>query len=180
MAGETIKKDAKKAIVQLLNKVLIVEYDLILNSPRILDKVVSIDEINDEQFNKDMGRLSKDSLRHFSQVVALIRELGGEPNWNFYVAERLTDVEKLLGQQVAKEKTAISLYEKAKQVARQNTIPIKSSFWGALFDRNYDPENAVNVNDMISVLDRHIADENAHVRLVEDSVATLNALRKPH
>lgn len=180
MGIETIKKDAKKTIIQLLNEVLIVEYDLILNSPRILDKIVSIDEIHDEQLNKDMERLSTASLRHFNQVVELIKKLGGEPNWNFEVVERLTDVEKLLEQQVAKEKAAISLYEKAKQVAKQNTTTVKSGFWGGLFNRNDEPENAINVNDMIRLLDRHITDEISHLRLVGDSVATLKALTKPN
>ena len=38
------------------------------------------------------------------------------------------------------------------------------------------PVDVVNINDVISVLNRIIIDEKKHIRLVEDSIATLNML----
>jgi len=39
---ETLKKDAKKSVVAKLNRALQVEYDLIFNYPRMIDKLVNI------------------------------------------------------------------------------------------------------------------------------------------
>jgi len=38
------------------------------------------------------------------------------------------------------------------------------------------PLDVVNINDVISILDRIIIDEQHHIKLVHDSIATLNML----
>ena len=78
MKVETIKEPGKEAIVALLNKALQVEYGMILNYPRIIDKLVIVDKINDEQLNKDLEQVGKDSFRHSGAVGKLIGQLGGE------------------------------------------------------------------------------------------------------
>ena len=176
MEIETIKEDAKGTIIKILNKSLLVEYDLILNYPRMIDKLVNYDKINDEQLNADLERLGKDSLRHFGEVVNLIKQLGGEPTWQLGAIERLDDVEKLLLKQLDKEKAVISLYKEARQVAKQNTIKVQvRDFFGRQIRMKDElPVDIVNASNVINTLDRHAAEEVIHVRLAEDSIATLN------
>ena len=45
----TITDKAKKAIADLCNKSVVVEYDMMLNYPRIIDHIVNFEEIKDEQ-----------------------------------------------------------------------------------------------------------------------------------
>ncbi len=125
MKIESIKESAKKAIIELLNKQLQVEYAFIINYPRIIDKLIAVDKINDEQLNKDLERLGKDSTRHLGSVGQLIVQLGGEPMWQIEVIDRLVDVDNLLDHQLKKEKVALSLCQEAKRVAERNKVKVK-------------------------------------------------------
>ena len=170
MEVETIKENGKKAIVDLLNKSLQVEYSFILNYPRIIDNLVII-KIHDEQLIKDLEHVGKESTR-------LIVQLGGEPKWQIEVIDRMVDVDRMLVQQLGKEKLALSLCQQAKHLAEQNRAKVKvKDFFGRLIRMQDElPIDVVNINDVISVLDRIIIDEKKHIRLVEDSIATLNVL----
>ena len=64
MEIETITDDAKIAISGILNRSLLVEYDFILNYPRIIDRLVNYDDIHDEQLIGDLDRLGKESMKH--------------------------------------------------------------------------------------------------------------------
>ena len=178
MEIETIKKNTIETIIELLNKAIQVEYGMILNYPRLIDRIVNIDKIHDEQLNTDLERVGKDSTRHLGSIGQLVVQLGGEPFWQLEVIDRLVDAEKMLEQQLVKEKAALSLYEQAKRAAEQNKVKIKvKDFLGRLIRTEDElPINAVNANDVIATLDRLINDEQYHIRLIQDSLATLKML----
>jgi len=124
MEVETIKESGKKAIVDLLNKSLQVEYSFILNYPRIIDNLVII-KIHDEQLIKDLEHVGKESTQHLGSLGQLIVQLGGEPRWRIEVIDRMVDVDRMLVQQLDKEKLALSLCQQAKHLAEQNRVKVK-------------------------------------------------------
>ena len=178
MKIETIKESGKATIVELLNRSMQLEYALILNYPRIIDKLVIVDNINDEQLNKDLERLGKESYQHLGWVNKLITELGGEPVWKINIIDRMVDVDKMLAQQLEKEKLAVSMYQEAKRVTERNRAKVEArDFLGRLIRMEDElPMDVVNINDVLGTLERIITDEQNHVKLVHNSLATLNML----
>jgi len=178
MEIETIKESGKKAIVEILNKSLQVEYTKILNYPRLIDRIVTVDHIHDEQLNRDLEQVGKDSSRHLGSIGQLIVQLGGEPNWQIEVIDRLVDAENMLTHQLGKEKEALSLYQEAKRVVERNKVKVKvRDFFGRLIRMKDElPLDVVNTSDVISTLERIIIDETHHIRLIHDSIATLHML----
>lgn len=176
MEVETIKKDAKKSIVELLNKSLQIEYDLLFNYPRVIDKLVNVDKIHDEQLIKTLEGMGKESLRHFDEVEKLIGKLGGEAIWHIDVVGWSVDVEMMLVQQLEKENWAISWYKETKRVAERNKVKVGGLLGRLAGSADELPEDVVNVNDIISLCERHIIDEERHIRLVKDSIDTLSRL----
>ena len=165
---ETLKKDAKKSVIEKLNRALQVEYDLIFNYPRMVDKLVNIDKIHDERLNNIREFLGIASLRHFTEVDNLIVKLGGETQWRFEVIDRLVDVEEILAMQLKKEKWVVSWYTSVKRIAEQG----KAGF----LDRLAIGSDSVDANEIINVMDRLIRDEKRHAMLVKNSINTLKKL----
>ncbi len=122
---ETISEDGKKLLIAMLNKAIQVEYDLILNYPRIIDYFVNVEKLNDERFLSDLETIGKDSLRHLNWDMALIKSLGGEHKWDLNIIERHYDFQKRRGQQLEKEKTAAELYKEAIRLVRGNVVEEK-------------------------------------------------------
>lgn len=52
---------------------------MILNYPRCIDKITNIDNIHDEQLNKDLEYVGKASLQRFGSLSKVIELLGGKP-----------------------------------------------------------------------------------------------------
>jgi len=177
MEMETIKKDAKKSIVELLNKSLQVEYDFLFGYPRVIDKLVNIDKIHDEQLIENIELVVKESLRHFDEIDKLIAQLGGETMWHIDVVGWSVDVEGMLLQLQDKENWVISWYEAVKRVAEQNKVKVGGLFGRLARSPGGLPEDVVNVNDIISLCERHIIDEEKHIRLCKDSVDRLSMLK---
>ena len=175
---DTIRDSAKEAIVDLLNKSLQVEYGMILNYPRIIDKIVAIDEIHDEQISSDLEYLGKSSVQHVGLIGQLILELGGEPAWRIDTIDRMVDVGSMLVQQLAKEKAAQSVYQEARRIAEKNQGKTKVRDFLGKFTRMRDEadDDVVKASDVISVLERLASEEQTHIRLAEDTIATLNML----
>ncbi len=176
MAIETISKDAKKSIIQLLNRLLQVEYDLLFNYPRVIDKLVNIDRIHDEQIINALEVMGKDSLRHFDAVDKLIKKLGGETMWHIDVLDGLVDVEEILVRQLERETWVVSWYKAAKKAAEQNKVKVRGFLGRSVGSSDALPEDFVDVNDIISLCERHILDEERHQRLVRDSIDRLRML----
>lgn len=174
---DRITEKGKKAIVALLNKSLQVEYGLILNYPRLLDQIVNIYEIHDEQLISDIEHLGKDSYQHSGWVGRLITELGGDPNWRVEVVDRIVDVEKLLVQQVQREKLARSLYLQAKRVAEQNHVKGVIDETAAIIAEFLGKTDLPRSN-VIRILERLAQDELLHMRHAENAIEALKVLPK--
>jgi bacterioferritin (cytochrome b1) len=178
MELETITEVGKEAIVDLLNKAIQIEYGMILNYPRMIDMLVNINQINDEQLNRDLENVGKASSQHLGMVNNLIRKLGGDTVWQINTIDRFTDVPKTLSEQLNKEEVAKSVYEEAKHIALTNVkrIPAKEIFDNSVLVVDDLPVGVVVPKEITSVLDRIIMDEQDHIRRVEDSIATLEIL----
>ena len=173
----TITDKAKKTITELCNESVVVEYDFILNYPRIIDHIVNLEKVKDEQLIKDIDRLGKDSLVHWSIMDIMIRNLGAEMMWLISTLPRVVDIVDILEKQLEKEKAARDLYVEAKKITMANKITVKV---GGVFNifrtKDISEKDIVSCEQIIKDLDRLIWDEERHIRVVEDSVATFKAL----
>lgn len=123
-AIDRITPEGKKAIVDLLNQSIQVEYGLILNYPRIMDQIKNIDKFHSEEFANSVERLGKDSFRHATIVAKLIEELGGKPEFELVVIDRMIDIQSMLVEQLAKEKSVMSIYQDAKRIGQYTSSKI--------------------------------------------------------
>ena len=165
---ETLKKDAKKAVIEKLNRAVQVEYDLIFNYPRAFDILVNIYKIHDERLNSTIETLGKESLRHFSEIDKLIVKLGGETQWDLKTPGESGNLEEAFAKQLEKEKWAVSWYTSVKRIAEQG----KAGF----LDRLAIGSDFVDANEIINMMDRLIRDEKKHAMLIEEAVNTLKKL----
>lgn len=173
----TITDKAKKAITELCNESVVIEYDFILNYPRIIDHIVNFEKIMDEQLIKDINRLGTDSLGHFSKVDGIIRNLGGEMVWLPSTLPRLVGVVDILGRQLEKEKAVCDLYKEAKKIAVNNRATIKvGGFFSRLKGIDISELNITPYEQLINGLDRLILDEERHQKIAKDSIAAFKAL----
>ena len=166
---ETIKEEAKKSIIKVLNRLLQVEYDIIFNYPKVIDKLVNLDKIKDEKIIQNIEEIGKESLHHFTVVDTWIHKLGGETIWHIDAVDPSMDFEGLLRQQLEREKWAISWYQEAKRIAEQNKVKIRDFFGRVARNADKLPEDYLDANELISSLEKNIADEEKHIRLVNDS-----------
>jgi len=170
---DRITESGKKAIAHLLNQSVQVEYGLILNYPRILDQLTNIDRVSDEQFTRDLERLGKESFRHSGMVGKLIVQLGGEPQWEIEVIDRMIDVGNMLALQLEKEKSALSIYQQAKLVAQQNQARAKGFLGGLITWGGKESREFVSRSTVINILNRLTSDETGHIKLVERMILEL-------
>ena len=174
----TLTGEAKKAISNLCNNVIEVEYDMLLNYPKIIEYITSYEKISDEQLVKDLDKLGRDSLVHFSKVDNMTSRLGSGAVWQTHVLPRVIDVLDILSKQLEKEKFALETYKEAKNIALRNQKKVKvSEFFGKfLHIKDTEKEEIITADEVINTLDYLITDETNHIRVVEDSIATLNML----
>ena len=177
---ETIKEDARKAIAALCNKAITIEYDMILNYPRAIEHMVNYHKINDEQIIDEMNKLGKDSLGHFNTVSNLVTKLGQEPAWRIDVCERIPDVLDCLNKQLEKEKVVRDMYKEIAEIAKRNKTKVKvGGFLGGFFQGSTETrEELLSADEVINTVERIMAQEENHVRIVEDLIGALNALVK--
>lgn len=164
---DRITESGKRAIVSLLNQSVQVEYGLILNYPRILDQLINIDRVTDEQFTRDLERLGKESFRHSGMIGKLIVQLGGEPQWEIEVIDRMIDIGGMLVHQLEKEKLALSIYQQAKLVAQQNQAKAKGFLGGLITWGGEESRALISRSAVINILNRLTMDEMGHIKLVE-------------
>ena len=171
-AVDRITEDGKKAIVNLLNKSIEIEYAFIFNYPRLIDPLVNIKPITQENVAKKLELLGKESVQHVHWIMRLIESLGAEPQLPFEVIDRMTDIPSLLLKQFDKEKLVQSLFQQAKRVAEQNQVEgilAKMKTKGAL-----SPGSTAERSSTIRVLERLEIDEGRHVGLVQNMISELN------
>ncbi len=176
---KTISKDGKKLLIAVLKKAIQVEYDLIFNYPRVIDSFIKFDKINDERFLSDVETIGKDSLRHLNWDVDIIESLGGEYDWNINAVERYYDVNERRGQQLEKEKAAAGLYKQAIRLVRENIVKEKvEDISGKLINtgRRGLREEVRKASELVGILERIELEEEKHVRMIQDLLATYDFL----
>jgi len=172
----TVTNQAKKEIAELCNKGILVEYDVILNFPRAIDHLVNYEGISDEQLIQNVDTLGSDSVRHHTLLQNLVRQLGYEPTWQISVSPRVPDVEDCLEKQLDKEKLALETYRNAMKIAQKNQKKVKVGGFFHSFNKKDDisEDGILTADEIINVLSRIIMEEERHIRLVKDSIATLD------
>lgn len=176
MTIETLKRDDKKSVAEKLNRALQVEYDMIFNYPRVIDKLVNIEMIHDKVLIDCLETLGKDSLRHFNEIDNLIVKLGSETQWRVEVMDGLVGVEEILVTQLEKEERVVSWYTSAKRIVEQNKVKAGGVLGKLTGNPSVLPEDFVDANEIINTLDRIIRDEKRHAILVKNSINTLKKL----
>lgn len=178
MEIETLKDGAKRSLARMLNRSLEVEYDFLLNYPRMIDKLVNYDKITDKQLIKDLEKLGAESLRHFTELSQVVERLGGDPHWRIDTINRLEAIPTLLTHQLRKEKEVLALFIEAKRFVEQYKVKTKvEDFLQRLIDMGWElPKQIILAKDLMAMLDREIAEERNHIKLVEDAIATLEML----
>ncbi len=174
---ETIKKDVRKSIVDRLNRLLQVENDLVFNYPKVIDRLVREENIDDKQLIEALETAGQESLRHHDEVSKWIGKLGGETIWDLKSVSSSVDVKELILQQLEKEKWAISWYNSVKKIAEQNKVNAAGIIGRVMGSGNVLPEDFVNVDEFINMLERHIADEERHIKVGSHAVEVLSALK---
>lgn len=171
----SITDEAKKAIIELCNRAVTLEYDMIVNYPRIIDHIRNFEKIEDKQILADIESLGRESLGHFNKADRIVTNLGGELEWEADMLPRLVGVEDMLGIQLEKEREAFNTYTQAKQIALHNKKRVKvGGFFNSLLGK--DISSIVQLDYIVNELDRLIADEERHARLAEDIIATHKSL----
>ena len=171
-AVDRITEDGKKAIVNLLNESIEIEYAFIFNYPRLIDQLVNIEPITQERVAKKLELLGKESIQHAHWIMRLIEGLGGEPQLPFEVIDRMTDIPSLLLEQLDKEKTVQSIFQQAKQVVEQKQakgILAKIKTMGAV-----SPDSVADRSSIIRILERLEIDEGRHIVLLQNVISELN------
>jgi len=175
----TITEDAKKTIAALLNKTILVEYEFILNYPRVIEHITNYEKIKDETLINDLDRLGRDSLRHFGKIDNLITQLGYQSSWQTTVFPRIIDALDIFERQLEKEKVVREIYLEAKRIAMKNKTGANGREFFDKFTRKIKgeiEEDIVIADELISTLDRIALDEKHHTEVLEDSIATLKML----
>jgi len=170
---DRITEEGKRAIVALLNQALLAEYGMLLNYPRIIDQLANIDKVSDKQLAIDLERLGKDSFRHAGIVGQLIAQLGGKPDWDITVIDRMIDIGSMLVEQLAKEKLAMSIYQDAKRIADKNQVKAKG-FLGRLTTWREEPRDTTSRSKAIDILTSLHNEEWGHIRRCENAILAFN------
>lgn len=175
----TITDQAKRAIAEIINESVVVEYSMILNYPRIIDHLINFEKITDQQLIAEINKLGTDSLHHFGIADKIIRTLGSRISWQPSTLPRLVRVSDMLEAQLKNEKAARDFYIEVRKIAAANKATRKSGgFFKTFTQRNQPEENIIQYGLLIRDIDRLIMDEERHIRIVEDSVATIKALSR--
>ncbi|MFC1954479.1 hypothetical protein ACFLVZ_01485 [Chloroflexota bacterium] len=152
---------------------------MILSYPRLIDHIVNFEKIEDQQLVRDIDKLGRESLGHFAKMDLMMRNLGGVIAWKPSALPRLVGIPDELEKQLLKEKTAHDLYSEAREVAKANKNTIKvGGIINKLKGIDISDLNIVYYDRIIGGLERLILDEERHIRVVEDSLATCKTLKE--
>ena len=170
---DKITQGGKILILGLLQQVMLVEYGMILNYPRILDQITNIGKSQPQEFIENIERLGKDSFRHSTVVMTLIEDLGGKPDFSGIVIDRMIDVSSMLVEQLGKEKLAMSMYKEAKLVPQNNQVRSRG-FLGKLLDNTTKERQWISRNRVIQILEGLESDEFSHIKRTEMALLQIN------
>jgi len=170
---DRITEEGKRELVGLLNESLQVEYGVILNYPRILDQITNIDKSQSEEFTGNVERLGKDSFRHATVVAKLIEDLGGKPDFETVVIDRMIDIQSMLVEQLGKEKLAMSVYQNAKRIVQTNQAQAKG-FFSKLLSGREESGREISRSKVMEILTGLENDEWSHIKRVENALIQMN------
>ncbi len=179
MEIETLKEDAKISVVEKLIRALQVEYGMIFSYPRVIEKLAGINKSGKlDDTIEAIETLVRESLRHFGEIDSLIVRLGGETQWDLKGMGELANinVEEELSKQLDKEKWVVSWYASAKRIAEQNKVKAGGVLGKLTGSPGVLPEDFIDANEIINMMDRLIRDEKRHAMLVKNSINTLKKL----
>ena len=163
---DQITEEAKKTIIDLLNKSIGVEYTMVMNYPRILDYISHIGKPQSKEFMKHAERLGKESFRHATIVAKLITDLGGEPVFDILTIDGMMDVHSMLVKQLDKERIAESIYKEARLIAVNNQAEEKGLF-NKLMSIGEEPPKFTSRSEIIKRLTALAAEEMGHAKRCE-------------
>jgi rubrerythrin len=95
---------ATTVLVELLNRILRLEYSLIVYYPRIAASIRNV------QARQEALQLGSASVQHADTVARAITQLGGSPEWSFDPFPDENDLVKTFQRQLEKEKLAYELH----------------------------------------------------------------------
>ena len=103
---------------------------------------------------------------------------GHEPEWNIEVSPRVPDVLGCLNLQLEKEKVARDIYKEIAEIAKRNKTKVKTGgFLSRLFQGGGgECVEFLPADELINTVERLMAQEENHARIVEDLIGALNAL----
>jgi bacterioferritin len=116
MMEEVVSEEEKTKLIEILNKILKLEYSLIIFYPRLASM------IKDEEAKVLTQQLGTDSVQHADTDATVIRQLGGNPNWTFQVFPLDLDLITIFDTQLQKEKEAKELYQLASSLTSDSSI----------------------------------------------------------
>jgi len=171
----TVTDDAMKAMADLCNKAILVEYDIIFSYPKLIDYISNFEKIEDDQLIHDVEILGRDSLRHHKTMDTLIARLGQQPAWQVGVLPTIVDILNVMEAQLTKEIFARDTYRQVKHIALNNKKKVRvREFFGKIIRvRDGIGEDIITVDEIVNSMDTLIADEERHARIVKDSMTTL-------
>ncbi|MBA7706119.1 hypothetical protein ES703_114965 [subsurface metagenome] len=146
---------------------------MVMNYPRIIDQIKNIDKSQSEEFINTCERLGKDSFRHATIVTKLTEDLGGKPNFEMLVIERMIDVQKALIEQLEKEKSVMSIYQDAKRAAQANQAKAKG-FFGKILSGTEESHGDISRSRVIEILTGLQNDEWGHIKRVQNALTQMN------
>lgn len=103
-------------MLELLNKILGLEYSLIIYYPRIASM------IRDESARQEALQLGSASVQHADTVAKAIAKLGGTPQWSFEPFPDEADMRKIFEKQLEKERLAYELHRQSSNLAPDTTL----------------------------------------------------------
>ena len=176
MEIETIKEEAKKNIAALCNKSIKVEYDMILNYPRVVESILNYHKIQDQQSIDEMNKLGKDSLDHYNIISNIVTKLGYQPELHITICERIPDILDCLNKQLEKEKTVRDIYKQIVEIAKRNRTKVKiGGFFGIFNQARCSLEaEVITADEVIDTFTRLSQQEAYHARMVEDLVGAMS------
>jgi bacterioferritin len=98
-------------IIALLNRVLKLEYTIVIHLPRISAA------FHDREIRDKVLHLSSASVKHADAVATAVEQLGGKPEWNFEPFPDDCTLVKMFETQVAKEHEAHRLHLECARLA---------------------------------------------------------------
>jgi len=100
-----------REIIDLLNRVLKLEYTIVIHLPRISAA------FHDREVRDKVLHLSSASVKHADAVATTIEQLGGKPEWDFEPFPDDGDLVKMFEVQVTKEQEARRLHLECARLA---------------------------------------------------------------